>query len=127
MAYDYRNWIGLAESDLRQARHSLEGGGFHVAAFLAHQVAEQCLKGLWIVRGPGLPPRSHNLVELARGLDAPGAVVTACVRLAPHYMSSRYPDIAEGNPADNYDEAAAAALVADGEEVFRWCSSRLPS
>lgn len=102
----------------------METGGYHFVAFLAQQAAEQALKGLWLFRGDGLPPRSHNLVELARALNAPEETIDACARLGPHYMASRYPDVAEGNPADNYTRTLASALLHDGTAIFQWCTGQ---
>ena len=102
-------------------------GAYHISALLAHQAAEQSLKGLWIEAGEGLPPRTHNLVDLATGVRAPERVVTACALLGPHYMASRYPDVAEGNPANNYTAQSAGVLVAHASEVFEWCLSQLAS
>jgi HEPN domain-containing protein len=125
VAYDFRNWIELGRGELQQAGHAMENGGYHFVAFLAHQAAEQALKGLWLFRGDGIPPRSHNLVELARALEAPDGILDACARLGPHYMASRYPDIAEGNPADNYTAVTAGELLQDGQSVFGWCATEV--
>ena len=124
VGYDYKNWIELARGELEQAGFALENGGYHFVAFLAQQAAEQALKGLWLFRGDGVPPRSHNLVELARALQAPDEIMNACARLGPHYMASRYPDVAQGNPADNYTETMARDLRDDGEEIFQWCADQ---
>ena len=84
VGYNFRNWIELARGELQQAGFAMENGGYHVVAFLGQQAAEQALKGVWLFRGVGLPPRSHNLVELSRALNAPEPIVDACARLGPH-------------------------------------------
>ena len=71
--------------------------------------------------------KTHNLVELATRLDAPSGVVDAAARLSPHFVASRYPDVAQGNPMANYTQQVAADLLSDAKEVVTWCSSRLPS
>lgn len=127
MAYEWRNWLGLADGHLVNAELALGNGGYYVTALLGHQAAEQALKGLWLVAADGLPPRTHNLVELATLLEAPTTVIDAAARLSPHFVASRYPDVAQGNPMANYTKQVASELLADAKEVVTWCSSRLPS
>lgn len=127
MAYDWRNWLALAHSHLDNAEAALNNSGYYVTALLAHQAAEQALKGLWIEAADGLPPRTHNLLELARGVTAPAPVLEAAARLSPHFVASRYPDVAAGNPAANYTKQMAADLLLNAREVVQWCSSQLPS
>ncbi|MGI8925529.1 MAG: HEPN domain-containing protein [Tepidiformaceae bacterium] len=127
MEYDWRNWIELARREMEHAGEALEVGAYFVTAFFAQQTAEESLKGLWIATSDGVPPHTHNLVELAAGLGAPEEIVDACMRLNPHYSASRYPDIAQGNPAGNYSETLASQLLGDAKEVFALCSSQLQS
>lgn len=125
MAQDWGNWIELAEHELVEARAALGAGSHQMVAFFSHQIAEAALKAIWIQESDGLPPRTHNLVEMAQHLGAPEEVVGATRRLNPLYGASRYPDVANGNPADNYDEAIAGEVLARAEEVYAWCSRRL--
>lgn len=121
----WRDWLRYADNHLREARGALDAGAHAMTAFFSHQIAELSLKALWIREGDGLPPRTNNLVELARGIDAPETVMHAARTLNPHYRASRYPDAANGNPADNYDAAIAGDALARAEEVHAWCSARL--
>ncbi len=127
MAQDWGNWIELAEHELAEARAALPAGSYQMVAFFAHQVAETAMKALWIREADGLPPRTHNLVDMAEHLDAPEEILTAARILNPLYGATRYPDIANGNPAKNYDEVIASGALAGAEEVFQWCSRRLRS
>lgn len=121
----WRDWLGMADNELRDARGALDAGFYQMVAFFSHQIAELSLKALWVRDGDGLPPRTNNLVELTRGTDAPETVIHAARKLNPHYRASRYPDAANGNPADNYDAAIAGEALARAEEVHAWCSARL--
>lgn len=125
MAQDWQNWLGMAERELEDARVALDDGLFQMVAFFTHQIAEASLKALWIRESDGLPPRTHDLVDMARNLDAPANVVTAARVLNPLYSATRYPDLANGNPAENYDQVVAGDALARAEEVFQWCSRRL--
>ena len=121
----WRDWLRYADNHLREARGALDAGAHAMTAFFSHQIAELSLKALWVRDGDGLPPRTNNLVELARGFDAPETVMHAARKLNPHYRASRYPDAANG--ADNYDAAIAGDALARAEEVHAWCSARLRS
>ena len=119
----WRDWLRYADNHLREARGALDVGAHAMTAFFSHQIAELSLKALWVRDGDGLPPRTHDLVELATGLDAPEEVLAASRRLNLFYVTSRYPDAANG--ADNYDAAIAGEALARAEEVHAWCSARL--
>ncbi len=121
----WEDWLRFADNHLREARGALDAGAYAMTAFFSHQIAEVAFKALWAREGDGLPPHTHNLVELARGLAAPEAVIAASRRLNPCYTISRSPDAANGNPADNYDAAIAGEALARAEEVHAWCSARL--
>ena len=125
MAQDWTNWMGMAERELVDARAALGGGLHQMVAFFSHQIAEAALKAVWIREADGLPPRTHNLVDMAQHLEAPESVLSAARLLNPLYGATRYPDVANGNPADNYDEAIASDALARAEEVYQWCSRRL--
>ena len=125
MAQDWGNWLELAEHELGEARAALAAGLYQMVAFFSHQIAEASFKALWIQEADGLPPRTHNLVDMAEHLNAPAAVLSAARILNPLYSATRYPDIANGNPGKNYDQAIASDALERAEEVFQWCSHRL--
>lgn len=125
MSLDWDNWIAVASRDLRVATVLIEERIFDSATFHAHQAAESALKAVWLHAASALAPRTHRLMDLAEMVTAPPEVVAACRRLNPHYAGSRYPDAANGNPADNYDEALARELLANAERVMAWCLEQL--
>jgi HEPN domain-containing protein len=127
MGHDPSNWIRAADRDVLAAKALIREGLHAEAVFHAHQVAEESLKALWLATAERLPPRTHSLVELAEGLSAPEGVLEACRRLNPHYGASRYPDAANGDPADNYTGRIASELLAEAEEVRAWCSGQQPN
>jgi len=127
MTEEWRDWLELSGFQLREARAALAAGSYLMAVFAAHQIAEKALKAVWIVAGDGLPPRSHNLVELGEGVKAPPSILDSCRLLNPLYLASRYPDAANGNPVKNYTPAMASVFLDSAEEVLQWCSSQQPS
>ncbi|MDR7551298.1 MAG: HEPN domain-containing protein, partial [Armatimonadota bacterium] len=65
------------------------------------------------------------LVELGRVLAVPEEVLSDLRLLNPEYATSRYPDAANGVPAENYDERRATALLQAAERVQRWVTEAL--
>lgn len=127
MAQDWDNWLAMAERELEDARVALAGGLYQMVAFFSHQIAEAALKALWIREADGLPPRTHDLLDMAEQLEAPEEILAVARDLNPLYSATRYPDVANGNPAKNYDQSNAGRALAGAEEVFQWCSRRLRS
>lgn len=86
-----REWRSLAETDLDTARYNYEGEKFPYAAFLCQQAAERPLKAVYIDEfDENL--HTHNLVRLARHVDAPDRIVDAAATLTQLYVETRYPD-----------------------------------
>jgi HEPN domain-containing protein len=107
-----RHWLDLARGELAAAREISANPRLppRVAVGLAHQAAEKALKARIASLGSD-PPRTHDLVDLARrirwttSLDADDARLGA---LSDAYVESRYPtyhDVA-------YDRDEAAEFVA---------------
>lgn len=116
---DADRWMAQASEDLENAEVLMEAGRYSAGAFFAQQAAEKALKALYITEH-GRLWKIHNLVTLADEVDAPEEVRTPCKELTPHYMATRYPDLAEG-----YDEDVVRTALSQAEEVVRWARSRL--
>ena len=114
-------WLRAAEDDLEDAKVLLRAGRYAGAAFHAHQAAEKALKAVIIAARRELPPRIHNLLELARILGVRDEkLLEALRRLNPHYRVARYPDAANGVPMEVYSESIASELVSLAERVVEW-------
>jgi HEPN domain-containing protein len=120
MREEARRWLAQGRAELEAARALLDAAQLSQAAFHCQQSAEMLLKGLWIHLKRAAPPRHHDLVDLGTELDAPEPVRAALRRLNPEYVVSRYPDAANGVPAENYDVELARELVGHAERVERW-------
>jgi HEPN domain-containing protein len=120
-----RRWLVQGDADLAHARASIQTGFYFAAAFACHQAVEKWLKGAIIHLRRTLPPKTHNLVELGRVLEVPEDVMSDLRLLNPEYATSRYPDAANGVPAENYDERRANMLLQAAERVQRWVTSAL--
>ncbi len=120
MREEARRWLAQGDADLAHARASHQAGFYFAAAFSCHQAAEKWLKGAVIELRRTLPPKTHNLVELGRTLEVPEEVMSDLRLLNPEYATSRYPDAANGVPAENYDARKTAQLLEAAERVHRW-------
>ncbi len=72
-----------------------------------------------------MPPKTHDVTNLANRLDAPEGLGRRLRELNPLFATTRYPDAANGVPARMYDEEIARARLRDAEEVIAWCRSEL--
>lgn len=118
-------WWDLAEADLDSAQRSLSTGLFYVSAFLSQQCVEKGLKAVWIHRLRRMPPKTHNLMDLAEEMSAYSRFETEILRLNPLYVTTRYPDAANGPPPRNFNRALTEEIVRDAEKVMAWCRNEL--
>jgi HEPN domain-containing protein len=123
MREEARNWLLQSDAELHAAEGAVGYGSHYLAAFCAHQAIEKALKGHYIERMRDAPPRTHNLLDLASFLSPPEAVKALLRRLNPHYSVARYPDAANGVPAQLYDETTARELVTAAKDIVRWLAS----
>ena len=118
-------WWEQAQADLKAAGHSIDSGDYHIGAFLCQQSVEKAFKALWIEQKKEMPPKSHNLTELGKGLSVPDRLATALRELNPLFATTRYPDAANGVPAQMYDEPITRERFQEAGEVMEWCRSQL--
>lgn len=107
-------WFDHAASDLNDCEFALGGGRYPLASFLAQQAAEKALKALFLMVHGRLWP-VHDLVALAREVDAPESIIEACQTLNPHYTATRYP-----GRRDEYTEEVARLALDHAATVLGW-------
>lgn len=69
--------------------------------------------------------RSHDLLSLAEGLEAPEDVREGARLLTPDYTLSRYPDVAGTVPAKLYGKPQATARVKAAERILEWVKAEI--
>ena len=92
-------------------------GGYDVAAFLAHQSVEKLFKGLLLLSDKKLP-RTHHIDQFARELELPKEIMPDVYKLAPDYQISRYPDISDSIPFEQYDDQILQIKLSSLENIF---------
>jgi HEPN domain-containing protein len=125
MRKEAENFLSQAESDLRNAKLLFENEAYDLVAFLSHQIAEKAIKAYLIKKKNELPPKTHNLKELADAAGVPIKISLYLRDLTPHYIVSRYPDASNGIPAELYTKQTARDLLEKATEVLKWVKEML--
>ena len=125
MRPETKGWWEQAGEDLLSASVTLAAGRYYVCAFLCQQALEKAFKALLIERLREMPPKTHDLVQLAEKLSVPPQFSTAVRDINPAYATARYPDAANGLPARAFDEEFARRNLDGAERVMKWCQREL--
>ena len=110
-----RRWLDQAREDLKWAQRLAEEGGYHIACFLAQQVAEKAIKAFLYAKGePLVLGHSVNtLSEKASEHDKRiGEKRSSWAILDGYYVPTRYPNgLPDGIPAQVYNQKAAREAI----------------
>lgn len=124
MREEARRWLAQAEHDLKTAKVLLQNDVYDFSAFAAFQCAEKALKAAYVHVKNELPPKTHELMALAKAVGA-DETIEAARELNPHFVQSRYPDAANGVPFETYSRHIARRCVARAEKVFEWVKKKI--
>lgn len=124
MRKEVDNWLKQAEADLKTANDCLKSGNYYACAFFAEQCAEKGLKAYFIFSRNDIPPKTHNLFELALAVSLPKDLLPLARKLTPDFIITRYPDAAGGVPAELYDEENSRESLKIAEVLFEWVKSK---
>ncbi|MFB6246462.1 MAG: HEPN domain-containing protein [Candidatus Pacearchaeota archaeon] len=125
MREEVRNWWRQSLEDLDSAERNLEIGKYYLVAFLCHQACEKGLKSYLMLRDSKRVLTTHSLVDLGKDAEVPQKVLDCLRNLAPEYTISRYPDVTESLPYENYSEGLATDLLDKAKEVFEWLKQKM--
>lgn len=104
MREESKNWWLQSLEDLETANVNIETKRYYASVFFSQQAAKKALKAFYIETVRDYPPKTHNMLEISRELEVPENVLDAAVELNPEYFVTRYPDAANGVPAEMYTE-----------------------
>jgi len=113
-----KKWFKQALHDLKMARKNISIEGYDIAAFLAHQSIEKLLKSIIILRKNKLP-KTHLIDDLAREIGLSEQLTDLINELTIDYTFSRYPDISNSVPFEEYNEKIADEKVKNAERIFK--------
>lgn len=111
--------------DLETANVIIKTKRYYASVFFSQQAAEKALKAFYIETLRDYPPKTHNMLEISRKLEVPEHVLDAAIELNPEYFVTRYPDAANGVPAEMYTEKKANLHFEKAEVVIQWVKSQL--
>jgi len=123
MKEDIRLWLRQAEDDLKAAEKNLGIEVYYMASFLAQQCAEKALKALYIKKFKELL-RVHDLVYLAKKVEAPESVSEDCRFLSKVYIESRYPD-EQYPPSELFKKKDAEKAISYANGVLKWVKTEI--
>lgn len=118
-------WWQQGQRDQVTARNCHKAGDYYAAIFFSHQAVEKALKAVSIEERRELPPRTHNLLELARIAGTPEGHFNLLRELTTDYITTRYPDAAGGPIADLYDDETSERVLRGTGEVLQWAAAKL--
>ena len=116
--------LAQADEDTTTALSLIDTRRWYASVFLSHQATNRHLEALYVVE-KSEHPRMHDLTRICQGLDAPESVCQGARRLNRHYVTTRYPDAANGVPAEQYDEAQAHEYRQIAMELAEWVRSNI--
>ena len=120
----YIRWLRQAEADYDVANYNLKGKKYYACANYSQQCAEKALKALWIYKEKKLV-KTHGITSLAKKLDVPEKLIVKIALLEPIFRESKYPDILDKIPAEEYDEKDSTEFLNIAEEVLLWVKNQI--
>ncbi len=115
------NWLTQVDYDLATAEHMLSAGRYIYVIFMSHLALEKTLKALVTEETRKLPPRTHNLIDLAQRArlvlsqerrDFIGKINSASV-------VTRYPDDLS-QMVSQYPATVARDYLENTKELIAW-------
>jgi HEPN domain-containing protein len=120
-------WVATAEADLRTAKDiALTGKHYHFVLFLCHLSIEKMLKAHVVKATDAVPPKTHDLTQLAEkaNLSLTTEQARLLLEINTFNLSTRYPD----TQLQLYKQATrtfAEPYIAETERMFQWLKTLL--
>lgn len=126
-----RRWLAQAEADRQGLRLLFDGQSYHLACFVAQQVAEKALKAFLYAQGEELVI-GHSVEALCRwAAEFDPAFEALRLEIAPldgYYIATRYPNGLPGSiPALVYNRQAAELTMGMADQALTAVRERLGS
>jgi HEPN domain-containing protein len=116
-------WWEQAKRDFLSAEHAFNSRDYYVSAFLCHQAVEKGLKAIYLKLNNDVL-RIHDLVKLAREVQAPHEIVEQCSHITPVYFEVRYPE-SEELPAEKINRREAHEIIQLTKAILRWIEKNI--
>ena len=124
-------WLEQAKADRKGAQLLFDGGSYHLACFVAQQVAEKALKAFVYARGEEFVV-GHSVEALCRWaaqFDNDFEILRETVApLDGYYIPTRYPNsLPDTIPAHVYTRPVAEQVLRLSDEVLQLVQNKLKS
>lgn len=115
------NWLAQVNYDLATAEQMLQAGRYIYVIFMRHMALEKALKALVTEETRKLPPRTHNLIDLAQRAHVVLAQAQQDFlgKLNNTSVVVRYPDDLSAL-VSQYPEAIAQDYLERTKELLLW-------
>jgi HEPN domain-containing protein len=115
------NWLAQVDYDIATAEQMLHTGRYIYVIFMCHMALEKALKALVTEETQQLPPRTHNLIDLAQRAHAVLSQEQQDFlgKLNNTSVVVRYPDDLSAM-VSQYPEAIAQDYLARTKELLLW-------
>ena len=117
-----KRWLEQAREDLKWAQRLATEGGYHIACFLAQQIAEKALKaflyaqGEMNVFGHAVSVLASRAAQYEKNIEEK---VADWATLDGYYIPTRYPNgLPDGIPARVYNQKIAQEAVSLASDVI---------
>ncbi len=124
MRKEIENWWKQAQADLRSSQNCISSGDFYLSVFSSQQAVEKALKALCLLKFKELP-QGHSILFFAQKVKVPQEMLSGIRELNPEYLTTRYPDMVAGIPADLYDLQIAEKHHNTAEKVMLWVGKQI--
>lgn len=120
MSPDIAAWLKVSDDDLEMARLAFDAEKYNHVVVSCQQALEKRLKALIIEKTGELPPRIHDLTDLAAaaGVEPSAKTEDLFLRLTRLYITARYPEEAVG--VLSVEERDAQGYLGLSEEAMAW-------
>ena len=123
MRKETQNWLDSSSYDYETGAHMLQSGRYIYVIFMCHLSLEKMLKALIHEATGALPPKSHDLIQLAvrAGIAFPAQLSRFVGKVNAASLVTRYPeDLAQLLAA--YPRDVAQSYLEQTGEVLTWLS-----
>ena len=117
---EIKKWLEQAEKDFETAKYNLEGDKIEAGMFFLQQSVEKALKAVHIKKNKKLI-KIHDLVLLAKKINASKKIIDYCKELNPAYLYTRYPDIPKIDNLEN----KISEFIKYTKEILEWTKKNI--
>ncbi len=124
MQEEYKRWLKQAEADFDTAEYTFKGKIYYACANYCQQSVEKAIKSLYIFKKRKLV-KTHSILKMAKELKVPEKMLVGVASLEPIFRESKYPDVSDKIPAEEYEEKDAVDFLNISEEILTWIKKQV--